>query len=1190
MGAVNIFLGGTGKFIAEDIQSARDFYQDQSIGDPVAFDLDPSISPGVQLRGFVTADKQTIDGVKGLAHEWASREPGRALGPAEGSGEPGPRIAPEQAPLARIGAGIAAKPAPTRGLFALRAHGLAVFSMLFDDRHALAGAGPGNELRQHIAERMRDETRDGTAPRINIVTSTAGGTGAGMVIPLALWLREEYPNSLLNLVAVTASAFAGVLRGAPGLEETRAKGLSGTYALLRELSWFGEVDPQTEFPERRLPVTRQGLAYRPGGKLFDHIYWFGGRDGGSRDDAFREAEPLLRVLSADQPADELGGATGGSPLRWVGAATAIEYPKLRLQRRMVYGVLEDAYRSLREPSGRFAGASSAGDEVSLLDYVGADTDRPLGAWLHGQRDALSSGLALTQGDADALVAAVQSRAGMHGYDIPRGTDAGRDPYGSNDMGWQRYVARIVTRLKERAGEEERRLGGAIAALRREEEDAFGAWLRDTAYGEWLSASGGGEPRATGEALGMLAALERGADELALRFGDDELFPGGTVGDAEDAIRQREEKFEKPDPRNADAAMLDKVLSYVVAAAVGIVGWVVARPIAEAVPEFAGGLSQLLPWIGVVLAMIGARQLTLAWRLRGRVEWATEARARQDAERALIAAYRDRDRVRALHWLQQEMRGEGAQKRDPFFEALRQRITSAQAEVQRLDEIYKGLQDRAAAEVRGGGERPAHVREEVGDCLADDPRMTERIRPQVRQRIAVEPAGAGLRLLLRHAGRSDDGRFDPAGEDAVDLHQALTAVDKAGLVDAARALEHWENAAWGLVNWQLGEHLPPDFDKAMLRCSNDDAATALRSLTSKLRNLELPKAPSVALVSGAGVPEHRRVYASSNAVLARLNEALNDSSLVGAPKATLAEYQKNPMRVVPALGEQIVFLDLWADPGDVDWAPHVIGNAVEARQAQETYYSVAGTAPDTTAASATFTVIPELLAATKIEMGRGTVEPLAPAVVARLLGCDLDMQGPTYAELFYLLRHRGLLRSHDEGAGPGASTVTVIGDGDDSDAMPLVSRPRGGIGEDRAAFGAGRAAVIDFDTFVEFMRYDGRTLMAGADVGFRPFPNAEPQVRAWAAAPARVAALQRMAVEEWYGGDADGDAEAMLAVLESDLVAMANGDAAVRSSWERAMRRLLAGEERKAIRRTHLSAGAGGGAAGEPLRPFDATGA
>ena len=264
----------------------------------------------------------------------------------------------------------------------------------------------------------------------------------------------------------------------------------------------------------------------------------------------------------------------------------------------------------------------------------------------------------------------------------------------------------------------------------------------------------------------------------------------------------------------------------------------------------------------------------------------------------------------------------------------------------------------------------------------------------------------------------------------------------------------------------------------------------------------------------------------------------------------------------------MFLDLWADQGGAPWAPAVIGNAAEAESAMETYYGAQLGAPrEATAEGTCFTVIPELLAATKLELGQGTVDPLAPAVAARLLGCDLDMQGPTYAELYYLLRHRGWLRDRDEGSGgPGSSTVTVLDDG--AGEMPLVSRLVGDISDDAAAFGAGRVAVIGFDAFVEFMRYDGRRLVAGGG-GLVLAASAGGAAGARVGGrPARAAALQRAAVGEWYRGDVDGDAAAMLEVLRGDLAKMEGGAAAVRSSWGRAMERLLAGEERKAIRRNH----------------------
>ena len=1165
MGAVNIFLGGTGKSIAEDIQDSKDFYG-LPIGDPVAFDLNATVKPGVKLDGFVPADAAITGDVTALVDDWVTRDPGPALGP--GAGKPGPQLAPEHSVLVSVGEGVKAAPAPAAGLFALRAHGLAVFSVLFDDKTALAGAGSGNALRQIVDAGVKAQTIGGAPPRINIVTSTAGGTGAGMAIPLALWLKQRYPDSPLNLLAVTASAFGETLNAHP---ELRAKGLSGTYAMLREISYFRDADPRTVFAERRLPVIGHGLPYRPGSEPFDRVYWFGGRHLAASADAFREAEPLLRVLSWDDTADDLRAETGAHPDKWIGAVTAIEYPKLRLQRRTVSRVLEDAYRSLREPPAALGGATPP--NVSLLGYVGGGAaGRPLGAWFHSKRHGAMAPTAagVGAGDADDLSRAVRAAAGLRDYDgVPHGTDIPGDNYESDEKGWQLYVNKVASGLQDAASHNQEQLRKIVATLRQAEEDAFRSWLRGTAYEDWLSATGGGEPRSTGEALEWLGILEDGASGYAKMFGDADLFPVGSVDDANAGVQLREEKFEKPDPRDATANARDRVLSLAAAAAAGVLGTFVAEPVAEAVPEFAGGLSRLLPWAAVVLGAFAARRIALGLMLRGRAAAAKESAVRKAAELALFAAHRERDRVRALRWLHEELRGEGAKKGASFFEALRQRIVAVRSEVQCLDDVYAGLQDRAAGEKAKVDRQPAHVHGEVGDCLSHDvdaAALSAKIGPEVRRRVAVESASAaGLRLCLRHVSPGEP--FEPAVEDVGDLRQALEAKALVGYPDAAKALARWERAAEEVVNWKLDTALPADFEAALLHCADGGEDAALNSLVTKLQNLDLPRSPSVALGGAAGEPGHRRLYAGSAGILARLNAAT--SALGGAKAAMIDEYRKTPPQVVGSLGEQIVFLDLWADLGaERPWAPKAIGNAREIVEqpsgAMRTHYGLRPEVPaEWTALERAFTVVPELLAATKIEIGAGPIEPLAHAVAARLLGCDLDMRGPTYAELFYLLRHRGLLRSRDEGAGPAASTVTEIGDGDGA-AMPLVSRPKGNVAGD-TAFGAGRAAVIDFDAFVEFMRYGGTALMAGEGAGFRPFATARPHVDEWATDSARTAELQHMAVQQWYAGDVDGDAEAMLAVLEGDLAAMANGDAAVRSSWERAMRRLLAGKERKEIR-------------------------
>ena len=85
----------------------------------------------------------------------------------------------------------------------------------------------------------------------------------------------------------------------------------------------------------------------------------------------------------------------------------------------------------------------------------------------------------------------------------------------------------------------------------------------------------------------------------------------------------------------------------------------------------------------------------------------------------------------------------------------------------------------------------------------------------------------------------------------------------------------------------------------------------------------------------------------------------------------------------------------------------------------------------------------------------------------------------------------------------------------------------------------------------------------------PTRGAELFAADWAVKPDVVAALQRAVVLQWYRGDVEADCAAMIAVLEQDLARMSAGRALEQSSWELAMRRLLGGPERRAIRGTHL---------------------
>ena len=654
MGAVNIFLGGTGKAVAEDIQDSRDFYG-LAISEPIAFDLNATVRPGVRLD-LVAPGSDTAASVAELAAEWTRLDPGSGVGPAADGAEPGPQLAPEHSLLIDIGRGIDKDAKPSAGLFALRAHGLAVFSMLFDPAKARAGTGAGTQLQSRIRALVGAQTFGDRAPRINLVTSTAGGTGAGTVIPLALWLREEYPQCDLNLVAVMPSAFTNVLRGNLDLEELAAKGRSGTFAMLRELSLLSEHgDPQTRFSRRGLPVTASGLSYRPRQPLFDRVCWFGGRGGDPRD-AFEEAGVLLRLLSYDSSADDLAAEMGGNPMQWVGAVTAIEYPKLRYQRRLISHAMQEAYRALHEAAPLPAGATE--DATWLLDYVGDGTIRPLGAWFHSQRHGaleLPRGAPVDEAAATQLADRVQTHAEIGGYGaVLRGAQRRGDGYDSDPAAWRVYVGEVKADLDAEAARKQRALEEAARELRRGEERAFGEWLTNDVLQRRLG-GGGDAPTPTDNVLKLLDNLDQNADELHRVFDEDRLFPTEkTIDQCNEEIGAATDRFVTPPPGDASAS----ILSRLAAGVSGAVAFLVVLGMAGQIDSFTLGAvqSDWLAWIVALVAMFATFRGVLRLLTHGRVEAATLQARRQLAEDQLFAAYEERDRVRALQWLHHKLRG------------------------------------------------------------------------------------------------------------------------------------------------------------------------------------------------------------------------------------------------------------------------------------------------------------------------------------------------------------------------------------------------------------------------------------------------------------------------------------------------------------------------------------------------------
>ena len=409
----------------------------------------------------------------------------------------------------------------------------------------------------------------------------------------------------------------------------------------------------------------------------------------------------------------------------------------------------------------------------------------------------------------------------------------------------------------------------------------------------------------------------------------------------------------------------------------------------------------------------------------------------------------------------------------------------------------------------------------------------------------------------------DGGFTPATGDVRRMAAALAdgnAVDHA----SREQLKAVQNAVWSLVNRELGDTLPESFVDALLHGVNKDEQRATETLVVKLAaasRVIRQRAPSIDLTGEVGEQFLRRLYAGDDAILARVREAVTQDAFPADARAALAPYLENAS-VVASLGEQVAFLDIWAPDKGAPWAPHVISNTDEASDALRVYYGAVKNVPAShTAEQTCFTILPA--AATKIELGP-TINPLAPAVCARLLGCDPDTDGPTYAELFYMARARNMVTTSVEGSGPTQEFVTRLAGA--ATNVRLVSRPLGGLA-DPEGFGAARESIVDFDAFVEFLRCDGRPIAVGDSPKVTRTSGTTVFAEEWSRSREQLISLQREVVHAWYDGSLGADGEEWWSEVEKDLGRMPTSG--YQDDWRRAMHHLIRGDERRRIRARYL---------------------
>ena len=492
----------------------------------------------------------------------------------------------------------------------------------------------------------------------------------------------------------------------------------------------------------------------------------------------------------------------------------------------------------------------------------------------------------------------------------------------------------------------------------------------------------------------------------------------------------------------------------------------------------------------------------------------------------------------------EIRGD--EDRRSFFSNLKQQIREVRSQVETLDTLYGRFFEQASAESQSSRSAPGYVKEQVGTSLLENASdsVIENIGPEILQRIRVESMTAqqsvsGVsQLAIRMVHTTNSDRENLVFEEAYATAAGMLSIldgdpNQETLVQDGLQLNSFSQAVWNIANAQLADTLPNDFSEALNADGRGtDARALLSAKMTALANM-LPQPPSVELRGGAGRPTVQRLYVGSLAIQALLQEA-HQTGGSSSDGRIMNEYLSN-YTVVPALGEQAAFLELWTDPRNAAWAPNVISNANEMQEAFATYYGGDGVANAIdTAAENCFTIIPELLAATKLELG-GNPVPLAPAITARLLGSDLDTDGPTYGELFYLLRARGVLATETEGDGPEARQVTFIQD-DSAGRLRLCTKPVRGV-NDQMTFGEGRGIVADFDAFSDFMRFDGTPLVDGGPIRATTNQEAQVNISDWAEDPDIVRRLQRVAFVSWYTGDIEDDKTRCQQILSEDVELM-----------------------------------------------------
>lgn len=1005
------------------------------------------------------------------------------------------------------------------GLYTLRATG---WHALF----TLEQANPG--FVSQIAAAINTAAADlpaGERAVVNIVASIAGGTGSGLFLPLIGKLRREPTlqhdpaNYAIHLTLITPSAFETTLQGADNEMVLRSRGRSGSYAAFRE------VESLCRPSDARVPRFEARPIDGGARPSVERIYWIGRRGvdaNAPADAAFNEASRLLELLNDDGVANLINGKVGATPFTQLPSVTLLEYPKLEMARGLAARSAGDLIQEIRDVRGDVSTPilnKRPAERGPIVSFIQEHRLQPFVL----QTLAIATTTNVDQGEVvgqGGLIAELGVPARLDR--VPTGTAVTPTGYHGTDTEWTTYMGAmhlaLETAEKQDILDTERMLAENQTKEAAYVVQAAAETLQETSppAGQIVQA-GQGQLVSLGAARLRLQGLVETLNIARTFFGRGPVASVTATGDPplRSVQEQREivERFESRllgplQPQNPSGLFYSGWITFLffLIGFLALVIWLaralpppfnfvweipaplvdVARP-PTTTELFAVGIGAVVA--AFVHMFFVNRNRKPLWRVR------------QDLEREWIEEWNWLVRCRQTEMVWKSANELcnvllfGTQKAPDGAEGLlaRGNDSSLGALFSLIDQLDSWL-DQLRGEAQGRGDQARRRHPQTFATVGDLQNLpTLNLRP-------VWPTVSLQVPLIDFNGQRRPSNLilvppDPKSLLSATAWQANRRGNaQGGDVAAARGLAFLtsiEDAIQeGIVEKNL---LPGDLDQALSQDPHLGHETLLAARLDDLARAAITRgAPGQFDTAPQGYTT--LIAVPSEEVAGRVNAAItlasNDpttynylSQIVPSPSPA----QQGYCMVTKHAGEAIVVLQFRHFVWDDEVGTHLEDVEIGRRYHYAEGIGVAGGDPaqhkSFNATNTEFYMLPELAAATQIEVAGGMTRSLSPLFVPRLYGSDIRVGDvPTVIDLYYYARAHGYLRQelstpgmHAPGVGqlvtwyllddPSLDVEDALAEGR---ACPLVTYSNLPASNPGDPLGSGRFAIVLFDAFLAAM--------------------------------------------------------------------------------------------------------------------------